>query len=117
MRMPGPDGKLMHAEFKIGVAWIFLADEFPDFGVLSPKTLGGSGGSILIYVRDVDAFVDRAAKAGATVVMPPTNMFWGDRFSKLTDPFGHTWSFSTHIEDVPIDELARRSAEAFKQHQ
>jgi PhnB protein len=114
MRMPGPDGKsIMHVELKIGDSIIFLADEFPG-RVGSPQRVGGTTVSIHLYVPNADAAFDRAVAAGATVSMPLMNMFWGDRFGKLTDPFGHDWSIATHIEDVPPDEMAKRGAEAMK---
>jgi uncharacterized glyoxalase superfamily protein PhnB len=115
-RLPGPDGKsIMHAEMKIGDSLVLLADEAPQWGVVGPATLGGSGVTIHLYVPDVDSFVDQAVKAGAKVTMPITDMFWGDRFGKITDPFGHAWSVATHKEDVPWDEMARRGAEAMKE--
>jgi PhnB protein len=115
-RMPGPDGKsVMHGEMRIGSSMLYLADEFPEYGALSPKSLGGSGVTIHMYVPDVDATVDRAVKAGATVKMPIMDMFWGDRYGKVTDPFGHNWSIATHKEDVPMEEMGKRAAEAMKE--
>ena len=114
MRMPGPDGKsVMHAEIKIGDSHMMLNDEFPDFGCLSPKTIGGTPVTIHLYVKDVDAVYNQAVKAGATPTMPITDMFWGDRFGKLADPFGHHWSVATHKEDVTPADCAKRMASQF----
>ncbi len=115
MRMPMPDGKLAHAEVRIGGAVIMLHDENPDWNALSPQTLGGSGSSLMLYVDDVDAVVERAVKAGATLTMPVADQFYGDRSGGLTDPFGHKWTIATHIEDVPPDEMARRGEKMFQQ--
>ena len=111
MRMPTPDGKIGHAELKIGDSIIFLADEFPQMGNKSPQTLGGSTGGLYLYVEDVDKAFKRATDAGATVKMPATDMFWGDRYGQVTDPFGHLWSLSTHVEDVSPEEMEKRSKE------
>jgi PhnB protein len=111
MRMPTPDGKIGHAELKIGDSIIFLADEFPQMGNKSPQTLGGCTGGLYLYVEDVDKAFKRATDAGATVKMPVTDMFWGDRWGQVTDPFGHLWSLSTHVEDVSPEELEKRSKE------
>ena len=114
-RMPYPDGqKLMHAEIKIGDSHIMLSDEMPGMGSSSksPQSLGGSAVSQHLYVENVDKAMEQAVAAGATVEMPAMDMFWGDRFGKLVDPFGHSWSVATHIEDVPGDEMARRGMEA-----
>lgn len=110
MRMPGPDGKLMHAEIKIGDSILMLGDENPQMGARSPKSLGGTPASVLLYVENVDAVFDRAVKAGAKVVMPVEDMFWGDRYAKLEDPFGHLWQLATHKEDVTPEEMGRRAA-------
>jgi PhnB protein len=110
--MKGPDGKIMHAELKIGDSIVMLADEFPEFGSLSPKTSGGAGMGLHIYVDGVDAAFDRAVKAGATVEMPVMDMFWGDRYGKLQDPFGHKWSIATHKADLSADEMKRGMDEA-----
>jgi PhnB protein len=101
----GPDGKIMHAELKIGDSIIMLADEFPEYGVVSPQSVGGSGSGLHIYIDGVDAAFDRAVKAGAEVEMPVSDQFWGDRYGKLKDPFGHKWSIGTHIKDVSMDEM------------
>ncbi|UVT19856.1 MAG: VOC family protein [Nitrospira sp.] len=113
MRIPTPDGKVGHAEIKIETAIVMLADEFPDMNCKSPHSLGGSPVSIMVYVQDVDAFVKRAVAAGAKVINPVEDKFYGDRSGSLEDPFGHHWHFATHVEDVPPDEMAKR-AEAFK---
>ena len=110
--MPGPDGKIMHAELRIGDSIIMLADEFPEFGALSPQTTGGSGTGLHIYIENVDAAFDRAVKAGATVEMPVADMFWGDRYGKLKDPFGHKWSIGTHTKDMSMDEMNKGMEEA-----
>ncbi|MFY9977355.1 MAG: VOC family protein [Candidatus Sulfotelmatobacter sp.] len=103
--MKGPDGKVMHAELRIGDSVFMLADEFPEFGSLSPQSSGGSGMGLHIYTEDVDSAFDRAVKAGAAVEMPVTEMFWGDRYGKLADPFGHKWSIATHKRDVSMEEM------------
>jgi PhnB protein len=112
VRMPMPDGRIMHAEIKIGDSFIMMSDEFPEMGGnKSPKNLGGTATGIHLYVPDCDAIFNQAVAAGATAKMPPMDMFWGDRFSKLTDPFGHDWSISTHKEDLSDTEMQRRSEE------
>ncbi len=114
MRMPGPDGQsVMHAELKIGDSIIFLADEFPGMPARSPKALGGTTVTITLYVVDADKVFNQAVAAGATPALPPTDMFWGDRYAKVLDPFGHDWAIATHKEDVPPDEMAKRAAAAF----
>jgi PhnB protein len=116
MRMPGPGGQgVMHAEIKIGDSPIMLGDEFPNMGNKSPLSLGGTASSIMLYFDDVDAAFERAVAAGATPEMPPTNMFWGDRYAKVIDPFGHAWSLGTHVEDVSPEEMARRGQEFMAQ--
>ncbi len=110
-----PDGKVMHAELNIGGARLMLADEFPGCGG-SPKTLGGSPVVLNLYVKDdVDSLFNQAVGAGATVVMPLANQFWGDRYGQITDPFGHRWALGQHVEDVAPDEMERRAKEAFAQ--
>ena len=109
-RMPGPDGKLMHAELVIGDSVVMLSDEFPDMGSKAPQTLGGSASSLLIYTRDVDALFERAVSAGAKVQMPVADMFWGDRFGKVEDPFGHIWQLATHKEELTPREMQKRMA-------
>jgi PhnB protein len=109
--MKGPDGKVMHAELRIGDSIIMLADEFPEFGGLSPLSTGGAGMGLHIYVEDVDSAFDRAIGAGGTVEMPVADMFWGDRYGKLVDPFGHKWSIATHTRDVSMKEMEEAQEE------
>lgn len=109
-RMPGPGGAVMHAEIQIGDSVVMLCDENPGMGSVSPATLNGTTVSVFLYVPDVDAVFAQAVAAGATAVMPPTDMFWGDRFGKLKDPFGHEWGIATHIEDVSPEEMEKRMA-------
>lgn len=106
-RLPGPDGKLMHAMIRIGGSAVMLVDEMPEWGALGPKALKGSPVTIHLYVEDADAFVARAVKAGAKVTMPVAEMFWGDRYGKLEDPFGHQWSVGTHVRDVSMEEAQK----------
>jgi PhnB protein len=114
MRVPGPDGKsLMHAGIRVGNSRIMLGDESPAMGCLAPVTLGGPGGSLYVYVPDVDAAFKRAVGAGAKAVMPVTDMFYGDRFGQVEDPSGHRWGLATHVEDVAPDEMMRRQREFF----
>jgi PhnB protein len=112
VRMPGPDGTIGHAELQLGDSIIMLADEFPDMGVRSPKAIGGTPVTISVYVEDVDGVFDRAVQAGAKALRPVELQFYGDRSGQFEDPFGHRWSVATHVEDVPPDEMARRTAEA-----
>ncbi len=116
-RVPSPDGqKLMHAAIRIGNATVFLADDFPEYcdGVShSPKSLNAAPITIHRYVEDCDAAIARAEQAGATVKMPAQDMFWGDRYGVITDPFGHNWSFATHVSDKTPEELAASMKEAF----
>ncbi len=104
VRLPGPKGKLMHAMIRIEGSAVMLVDEMPEWGALGPKSLKGSPVTIHLYVENVDAFVKRAVDAGAKITMPVADMFWGDRYGKLEDPFGHHWSVATHIRDVSMDE-------------
>jgi PhnB protein len=115
MRMPSPGGKVGHAELEIGNSLIMLADEFPEMGVLGPKTIGGTPVTISLYVEDVDDVFERAIAEGAVSVRGVENQFYGDRAGQLEDPFGHRWSVATHVEDVPPDEMAKRAAEAMSQ--
>jgi PhnB protein len=108
MSMPGPDGKVGHAELTIGDSVIMLADEHHDMGALGPKTVGGSPVTIHVYVEDVDGVFDRAVRSGATVLRPVEDKFYGDRGGEFQDPFGHHWSIATHIEDVTPEEMQRR---------
>ena len=110
MRMEQPDGRIGHAEIRIGSAPVMLADEFPEMGFRSPKTLGGTPVNILVYVADVDALAAQAQAAGATIKRPVADQFYGDRVAVLEDPFGHSWSFATHIEDVSPEEMHRRAS-------
>jgi PhnB protein len=112
MRMNGPDGKVGHAELKIGDSIIMLADEMPGSGTRSPQSLHGTTAGIFLYVNGVDKVFDQAVAAGAKVETPLENMFWGDRYGKLMDPFGHSWSLATHIEDVAPQEMEKRMTEA-----
>ncbi len=119
VRMVGPDKRVGHAEIKIGKAAIFLADEYPEMGFLSPKTIGPkrSPVGIHIYVEDVDALHKRAVAAGAKSLREPADQFYGDRNSQLEDPSGHLWFFATHKEDVSPAEMKKRMEEAFKAEQ
>jgi len=112
-RLSTPDNKLMHAEIKIGDSPIMLCDECPEWNALSPLTIGNTAVSIVLYVEDVDAVVSRAVAAGATVVMPVADQFWGDRMGTVTDPFGHKWSVATHVEDVSPEEIGKRAQALF----
>jgi PhnB protein len=107
-RMAGPDGKVGHAEIRIGDSIVMLADEHPEMDAVGPDTLGGTSVSLLIYLEDVDARFARALAAGATQVRPVQNQFYGDRSGTLKDPFGHKWTLATHVEDVPPEELEAR---------
>jgi len=113
-RMDMPDGKVGHAELRIGGAAIMLHDEMPDWKALSPETIGDSASSIMLYVNDADAVMKRAVDAGATVLMEAADMFYGDRCGAVKDPFGHKWSIATHIEDVEPEEIKRRGAKMFE---
>ena len=115
MRFPGPDGSVMHAEIQIGNSILMLADENLAMGARSPKTLGGSPISIMLYVEDADASFNKAVAAGAKVVRPLMDQFYGDRSGIVEDPFGHAWSISTHKEDVPPDEMKKRAEAVMKQ--
>jgi PhnB protein len=108
-RMEAPDGKIAHAELEIGDSLVMLSDVLPQFVTKSPKELGGSSASIMLYVEDVDAVVKQAVGAGATVATEVADQFWGDRFGTVIDPFGHGWSIATHVEDVPPEEMAERA--------
>jgi len=112
VRMDGPQGKIGHAELQIGDSMLMLGDEMPGSQIRSPQSLGGSPVGIFLYVKDVDASFQKAVEAGAQVVMPLDDMFWGDRYGKLKDPFGHEWSMATHKEDVAPAEMKKRMQEA-----
>ena len=113
-RMPGPDGKLMHGCIKIGDSMVFLVDEMPQWGALGPKALKGSPVTIHLQVEDIDVFTKRATDAGAKVTMPVADMFWGDRYGQIEDPFGHRWSVATHIRDMSPEEMQKAMNEAMK---
>jgi len=104
-RLPDPQGRVMHAMIRIGDSAVMLVDENRDWGALGPKTLKGTPVTIHLYVDDADAFAARAVKAGAKITMPVEDMFWGDRYGKLEDPFGHHWSVATHVRDVSMEEM------------
>ena len=106
-RLKGHDGKIMHASVRIGDSPVMLVDEYPAWGVLSPTSLKGSPVTIHLFVKDVDGFVARAVSAGAKVTMPVADMFWGDRYGKLEDPFGHHWSVATHLRDMTPAEIQK----------
>jgi len=110
MRLPMGD-KLGHAEIRIGDSVVMLSDEWPDYGKLGPKARGGATSSLMIYLEDVDAAFARAVAAGATVEQPVQDQFYGDRSGSVIDPFGHSWTLATHVEDLPEDEIQRRMAE------
>ncbi|HEX9256152.1 MAG TPA: VOC family protein [Candidatus Angelobacter sp.] len=113
VRMPGPDGKIMHAELKIGDSIIFLSDENPQMNVKSPQTLGGSTCTLNVYVPNVDEQFKQAIAAGGKESMPVADQFWGDRYGTLTDPFGYTWGIATHKEDLSPAEMGERAQEFF----
>lgn len=111
-RVPGPQGKLLHAMIRIGDSAIMLVDEFPDWNAFGPKSLKGSPVMIHLYVPDVEAFFKQAVAVGAKIAMPLEDMFWGDRYGKLEDPFGRHWSVATHVRDVKPEELQEASQKA-----
>ena len=110
-RLPGPNGRLMHAQIRIGDSSVMLVDEMPEWDTLGPKALKGSPVGIHLYVDDADAFVARAAKAGAKVTMPVSQQFWGDRYGIVLDPYGHRWSVATHVRDVSPKEMEQAMKE------
>ncbi len=112
MRHAGPDGRIGHAEVKIGDSRVMLADEFPEMGAKSPSTIGGSSVGLCIYVPNVDALFNQAVAAGGKVERPLQDQFYGDRSGTLIDPIGHKWTIATHIEDVPPEEMEKRMAAA-----
>ena len=114
MRMPGPDGRIGHAELKIGDSHIMLADEFPEMGHQGPLTLGNSPVSMLLYVEDVDSTVQRAVADGAQILKPVADQFYGDRMGFIQDPFGHRWGVATHKEDVSPKEMEERAKKAMQ---
>ena len=111
MRMPGPEGKLGHAEIRFGSSRIMLSDEYPPMDFVGPQTRGGTTVHIHVYVKDVDGLVERAVAAGGKLVRPVENQFYGDRSGTVQDPFGHVWHFATHVEDVSPKQMSRRAAE------
>jgi PhnB protein len=112
VRMDTPDGRIGHAELEIGDSLVMLADPFPQSTTIPPSQLGGTSAGVFLYVEDVDAVVKQAVDAGATITMEVADQFWGDRFGSVKDPFGHSWSIATHVEDVPPEEMAERAKEA-----
>lgn len=112
LRVPAPDGKLMHACLRIGDSAVMLVDEFPEWNSLGPKSRNGTSVTIHLYVEDADALAQRAVAAGAKVVMPVQEMFWGDRYGLVEDPFGHQWSIATHVRDVSPEELQKGAQNA-----
>jgi PhnB protein len=115
MRMPGPDGKLGHAELQLGNSVIMLADEFPDMGAVGPKSVGGTPVTLHVYVEDVDSVFANAVASGAKEIRAVENQFYGDRSGQFEDPFGHQWNVASHVEDVPPEEMEKRAAEAMQQ--
>lgn len=114
-RMTAPDGSVVHAELRIGDSMLMLSEESPQWGTKSPLTLGGNATHVMIYTKDAEAFVARAVAAGCELVMPVTPMFWGDRYGKIKDPYGHQWSVGTHFENVSPKEMQRRAEAWMKQ--
>jgi PhnB protein len=110
-RMPGPDGKIAHAEIEIGDSIVMLADPFPQSNVRPPKEIRGTTAAIFMYVENVDDIYRQAIDAGATVTSEPEDMFWGDRFASITDPYGHAWQIATHVEDLTPEQIQERSQE------
>ena len=115
IRLDMPGGKVGHAELAIGNSMIMLGDEFPEMDALSPKTVGGTPISLALYVKDVDATVERAVGCGATITRPIQDQFYGDRSGTSADPFGHKWTIATHIEDVSDEEMKKRADDLFGQ--
>ena len=111
MRLPGPDGSIGHAELQLGDSLIMVADEAPQLGLRGPKAIGGTPVTISVYVEDVDGVVERAVQAGATVLRPVEDQFYGDRSGQFEDPFGHRWSVATHVQDISPEEMGRRAAD------
>ncbi len=108
----GPGGAVMHAEVKIGDSIVMMNDEFPDYGAIGPKARGGTSTVLNIYTEDADSLFKRATTAGATVVMPLADQFWGDRYGQVEDPYGHRWAIATHLEDLTEEELQKRGQQA-----
>ena len=116
VRMPAPDGSVAHAELKIGNSIVMLGDENPAMGATAPETVGGTATGLFIYTANVDKAYAKAIAAGAKAEQPPTDMFWGDRYAKFSDPFGHKWSFATHVKDLTPEQMQTAMKEAFAQH-
>ena len=116
-RMAAPDGRIGHAELKMGDSIVMLADEVREMGYRSPRALGGSAVSLMLYVDDVDSIFQKAVDAGAKVQRPVADQFYGDRSGTIEDPFGHVWTIATHVEDVPPEEINRRAQTFFQQRQ
>lgn len=116
-RMDAPGGKVGHAEIKIGDSHLMIADEYPEMGFRSPKSIGGTPIHLMVYVEEVDTVVNQAVEAGATLKRPVADQFYGDRTGGVEDPYGYFWYIATHIEDVPMDELQRRAEAAHANHQ
>ncbi len=112
-RMPGPGGAIMFAEIRIGDSRVYLNDEFPNMGAQSPQGLGGTAVAIHLWVENADALFQRATEAGARVIMPLGDQFWGDRYGQLEDPFGHRWAIATHVKDMTPEEMQQAAAAAF----
>ena len=115
MRMPGSNGKIMHAELRFGDSVVMLADENPQSGIMSPQTIGGYSAGLHLYVENADAVIQKAVESGAKLLRPIKNQFYGDRSGSLLDPFGHMWSVATHIEDVSPEEMRKRMTAAMSQ--
>jgi len=114
VRMPGPGGKVMHAEMSLGDSRLLLNDEFPDVDVRGPAAIGGTPVTLHLYVPDIDAFVARAEKAGAKVTLPVQDTFWGDRYGRLEDPFGHSWAVATRTKNMTLHEMREASRKAME---
>jgi PhnB protein len=114
LRYDAPGGKIGHAEIVIGDSVIMMADEYPEMNFRGPKSLGGSAVALMLYVEDVDSFVDKAAAAGATIDRPVADQFYGDRSGTIKDPYGHVWHVATHKEDLSMEEMKKRAAAAGK---
>ncbi len=114
MRMPTPDGeRVMHAEIRVGGSAIMMTDELPGMDCRSPQALGGTAVTLHLYLPDIDSAYARAQNAGCEAVMPPQDMFWGDRYGRLVDPYGHSWAMATHVRDVSLEEMREAAAKAF----
>lgn len=115
-RLSGPSGKIMHAEFKIGNSVVMMSDEAPEWQAVSPLQLGGCPSTLILYVPDVDAAMEKAKKAGAKETMPPADQFWGDRMGALLDPYGYKWSLATRKETLSAQEIEKRFSGWMKEH-